>query len=114
SSRFAEVALTRRFHAEDAVAELHHIEIELDDAPLRPRHFDRRGPTRLQPLAHPAPARPEEEILGELLRDGAGAAQPLSAFTIFQRFLDRFAIETAMFSELLILGRDHRDDRDGS
>ena len=70
-----EESLRGGFGAVGAVAELGDVEIDLQDAPLRPAGS--RSSTReigLEPLAKIAAAGPEEEVLGDLLADGAGAA----------------------------------------
>src|SRR5262249_9417580 len=71
----AEVEPARRADAEDAGAELREVQVDLEDAPLRPQRLDPQREPRLEALAHPAAARPEEEVLRDLLRDRARAAQ---------------------------------------
>ena len=56
----------------DAVAHLYRIEIYLHDALLRPKQFDECGEVDLEALARPTAPRPQEYILGRLLRDGRG------------------------------------------
>ena len=95
--------------AVDAAAELDDVQIHLEDALLRPQGLDHDREHGLEALAHEAAARPEEQVLRHLLRDGAGAAQLVAALMRAHRLADRFEIEAGMERKLLVLGGDHRD-----
>ena len=68
--------------------------------------FAKRG--GLQSLAHEAGSR-EEQVLRDLLRDGAGAAQPFAALTVAHRLADGVEVEAGVKRKLLVLGGDDRD-----
>src|SRR5690606_27482546 len=70
----APVAARRRLRPVDAVAELGHVDVDLEDALLRPQQFDPQRVPGLGTLAQPAAAAPEEQVLGQLLADRAAAA----------------------------------------
>src|SRR5262245_52351120 len=91
-----EEALARRLHAEDARAELREVEVDLEDAALRPERLDPDREPRLEPLAQPAAARPEEEVLGHLLADRAGAAHAAAALPLLPGVADRVEVEAAV------------------
>ena len=71
--RFVEIVMRRRVHAERAGAEIGALEIELEDVVFRKPRFQ---PQRQKGLAHLALDRAlvrQEQVLGELLRDGGAA-----------------------------------------
>src|SRR5690606_16364756 len=74
----------RGLRAVDAIAELDDVGIDLEDPPLGPEQLDQQRVPGLDALAQPARRRalplPEEQVLGQLLADGAAAAQPPTAF----------------------------------
>jgi hypothetical protein len=90
----------------DAGAELGDIEIHLEDALLAPQRLDQDGERGLDALAEVTTARPQEQILGDLLRDGRSAATLARLPVAGVGLLDRFQIKTMVIPELLVLGGD--------
>src|SRR5690606_31716812 len=107
--RFAEEVLRGGFHAIDAVAEFGDVQVDLEDALLRPEELDEDGEPGFDALARVARAAPEEEILGDLLRERARAARTLAVRVLAHGFADRFQVEAGVKRELLILRRDDGD-----
>ena len=105
--RFVEEGLRGGFGAIHAAPELGDVQIDLEDAPLGPQRFDQHRVPGFQSLAHPAVAAPQEQVLGHLLRDGAGAARAAAAIGLVQRLLDLREIEAMVFEEALVFGGHH-------
>src|SRR5581483_6278643 len=63
-------------------------------------------------LAHETASVPQEQVLGGLLADRAGAAQAFALISIAGRRVDRFEIETVMKRKFLIFRGHHRQRRD--
>ncbi len=72
--RLAEVAPARGLDPVHARAELGHVEVELENAPLVERPLQLPGEERLPDLSERAPGGREPEVLRELLGDRRGAA----------------------------------------
>lgn len=68
-----EIVLGGRFGTIDTRTHLDDVQVNLHDAFLAPECFNQEGVVGLQPLAYPGTARPAEDILGSLLRDGTAA-----------------------------------------
>src|SRR5690606_29249965 len=94
----------RRLGPEYPVPPLDAVQVHLEDALLGPQGFQQQGEPDFQPLAHPAAAGPEEQVLGHLLAEGAGAAQAAAPAVVFQRIADGRQIEAPVLGEALILG----------
>ena len=105
----AEVALRRGLGAEDAVAPLDHVEVELEDALLRQHRLQQHGDHRLLRLAHVALLGRQEQVLRELLRDRRAARHDAALFLVLlERFLDAVPVEPRVLDEFRVLGGDHR------
>src|SRR3546814_7201017 len=102
----------RGFGAEHTVIPLVAVEVHLEDPLLGPEHFDQRGKPGFQTLAQPAAARPQEQVFGHLLAEGAGAANRAAASVMGQRGLDRTEVEAPVLGKFLILTCDYRDFED--
>lgn len=109
----AEILPGGRLGAIDARAPFDGVQIDLHDPRLAPDHFDQDGEIGLQPFAHIGPARPQEDILGGLLADGRTPAQGAALGVALIGLLDGREVETAMLTELGVLGRDHGADEAG-
>src|SRR5215813_7024547 len=92
--------------AVDAVTPLDHVEIDLEDARLRPAEFDEFGDVGLDALAQEAAAGPEQDVLGGLLRDRAGAAQLAAGTKALERGADLVEIKAVMKAKPGALGPD--------
>jgi len=90
--RFPETALIRRLDPEHAVAQLDDVQVDLEDTAFGPDEFDDDGEVGLQSLADKAAAGSQEDVLGDLLRDRAGAAQAFAVFVLGDRLLDRLEV----------------------
>jgi len=107
--RLAEVALARRARPVDAGAELDHVEIELENAPLGERALDLPGQERLPRLAQRVARRGEPEVLGELLGDGGRPARQLAVpQRVLERVLHLGEREAMVGEEADVLGHQHR------
>src|ERR1700691_3974083 len=76
--RLMKEVLRGRFRSKGPGAELGDIQIDFQYAPLRPAALDQHGEIGLKPLAEVTAPRPEIEVLGHLLADGAGAADAVA------------------------------------
>ncbi len=101
----------RRISAVHARAELHNIEIDLQNAALRPHDLDQHGEIGFERLANKAPAGPEVEVLGQLLGDRAGPAQVSALFP--ERAGKRLEVEAMMLRKLLVFGSDNGNAKIG-
>ncbi len=104
-----EEATARRLHAEDAGSELGHVQIHLEDASLGPGELDPDREPRLEPLAQQASARPQEEVLRQLLRDRARPAQASLFLALFHGLGDGPEVEAPVLAKALILGENDGD-----
>src|SRR5690606_30537393 len=100
----SEEAARGRLCAVDSVTELRDVRIHLQDAALGPQQLDGEGVVRLDPLAQPASAVPEKEVLGHLLADRAGPAQAAAVTARRDHGRDRVEVEAAVARKGLVLG----------
>jgi hypothetical protein len=108
---FVEETLRGRLDTVRAAAELGDVEVHLEDALLAPGQLYHDGDAGLETLAKPALPGPQEQVLGDLLRDRAGAAHAPAALTIGERLVDLFQIEPAVLREALVLSGHHGECR---
>ena len=103
--RRAEVPLGHGRRPVDAVAHLDGVEVDLHYALLAPHQLDEGGEVSLQPFPHPCAARPEEHVLGRLLRDGARAhlALALAPDVVLGGLLYGAEVEAVVRKELGVL-----------
>ena len=95
----------RGLDAEDALAHLGDVEIDLHDPALAPQPLDQQGEARLEALPQPGAPGPEEDVLRHLLADRAAAAQPA---VVRQRRADAVEVEAPVPAEVRVLGRGRR------
>jgi len=100
--------LGRLLRAVDAVAPFDLVEVDLEDAGLRPGELEKLGDIGLDALAQEAAARPQQDVLGGLLRDGAGAAQMAARSEAVECRADLLDVEAVMDAEPRVLGGDDR------
>jgi len=99
---------------EDAVPPLRHVQVERQDAPLGERALELERQHRLLRLAPQAPLGAEPQVLGELLRQGGGAAQrPPLAEAVVGGGLNLVPVEGAVRVEARVLRDQHRLDEPG-
>ena len=105
-----EVAARRGLGAEDAVAPLDQVQVELEDAPLGERALERSARNTSVELARHGVRRvAEEQVLRELLRDRAAAAHHAALLEVAaRRGLDLVPVEPAVLVEGVVLGDQHR------
>ena len=72
----------RRFHAVGAAAEVHPIEVELENVRLVEAQLQPEGQHQFLELAHQGALGGEEDVLGELLRDGRAALHEAAGFQV--------------------------------
>ena len=107
--RLAEIALRRRLDAVGAGAEIDAVEIELDDLGLAELAFQPQRQRHLLHLAGEGALLGQEQVLGELLRDGRAAlrhAAPHHVGVERARHADR--VDAAMRIEAAVLDGDER------
>ncbi len=95
-----EEAFGGRLGAVGAVAELRDIQIDLEDAPLRPEALDEQREVSLEALAEIAAAGPQIQILRHLLADGAGAAHAVAVLIELIGLLDGLDVEPPVLREI--------------
>src|SRR5580704_12717068 len=105
--REMEEAFRGRLGAIRTVAELRDIQIDLEDAPLRPEALDEQREVGLETLAEKAAAGPQIQILRHLLADGAGTAHAVAMLIELISLLDGLDVEPPVLREFLILRGDH-------
>jgi len=98
----------RRFHAIDAITEFRYVQIDFQNPPLRPQNLDQHGKVSLKSLPDKAPAFPKEQILSNLLADGAGASQASTFPSFFQGFSHGLEIKSKVFRKFLIFSGNSR------
>src|SRR5271156_909357 len=108
-----EEALRGRLGTIRAVAELRDIQIDLEDAPLRPEAFDEQREVRLEALAEIAAAGPKIQILRHLLADGACPPDGMAVLVELIGLLDGLDVEPPVLREFLILRGDHGERQIG-
>jgi hypothetical protein len=72
--------------------------------------LDQHREIGLEPLAKIAASRPQEQVLGDLLADGAGAAHRVTMLIERVGLLDGLDVEAPVFGEFLIF-RGHHGQR---
>src|SRR5690606_20887089 len=90
-----------------AITEFGHVDVDLEDAGLRPHQFDQGRIPGLKPLAHPAAATPEEQVLRRLLADRACAPHLPAAFVVPAGLAYGLDVEAVVPGEFLVFGGDH-------
>jgi len=98
-----EEALRGRFGAIGTPAKFRTVQVHLENAPLWPTGLDQQGEVGFQALAEIAASRPKKQIFGDLLTDGAGAADLVAVPVELIRLLDGLDVESPVFRKLLIL-----------
>src|SRR5262245_7789370 len=105
----AEVAPRCRLDAVDAGAELHHVEVELEDPPLGERALELPGQDGLADLPDGIARRGEPEVLGELLGDRRGSPRQLALLDGLRHSAARLVdLEPVVGEEIDVLGDEHR------
>src|SRR3546814_5961618 len=94
--------LRRRLDTVDAGTEFGDVEIDLENALLRPQCFDQDRVAGFDAFAKITAARPQEQILRGLLADGRCAARALRVLVVLARLLDRLDIATLVVVKLLV------------
>src|SRR3972149_8248900 len=94
-------------HPVGPVTKLGDVQVHLEDASLWPEELEEDSEVGFEPLADIAPTFPEEEILGDLLGDGARPADAGPRPLVFDGPGDRLEVEAPVARELLVFGRDH-------
>ena len=111
-----EVGEARRGDAVGADAEIDLVQIELEDLVLGVGALDADGEDGFLDLALDRAVAGEQEVLGDLLRDGRGAlgaavaALHLGLDQLEDGAGDALHVETAVLVEALVLGREERGD----
>ena len=100
---------TRCINSVHSRAELHDVEIDFQNAALRPCELYEHGEIGFESLAKQAPAGPKVQVLGKLLGDCAGPAWVLAIFP--ERLRERLKVESMMVRELLVFGRNDGDGK---
>jgi len=100
-----EESLRGGFRAVSTVAELRDIQVHLQNAPLGPQALDQDREVGFEALAKIAASGPEEEILCDLLADGAGPPHFMAVLVERIGLFDGRHIEAPMLRKLLILRR---------
>ena len=105
----AEVGARRRFAAEDAVAPLDHVQVDLENPALAEAGLEPPRDEQLAQLAHGNARRRQVEVLRQLLGDGAGAAREAAILPVaFERGLDLVEVDAVVIEERGVLRDDHR------
>src|SRR5579871_4446886 len=102
-----EIGARCRLGAEIAMSPIDHVQIDGEDAPLRPERLRQYRDPGFQALADEAADRKQEQAARRLLADGAGAAQPPAPLIGLHRAVYRAPVETVMGTEFLIFRSDH-------
>ena len=83
------------------------IEVDFQNPPLRQHQVDPERQRKLQRLAQPAAARPQEQVLRHLLGDGGTAAHVLEVVGIGHGIADFREVDAVMAAKAAVLGDDH-------
>src|SRR5690554_2816743 len=97
-----------RLNAIDAVTCLNTVQINRQDPFFRPEELDQNGEIGLQPLSQPRRPKPEEEIFGRLLADGACSTGTLTGLVLLECLFNLNHVKTVVIEETLILRSKHR------
>ena len=109
---FPEVPARRRFDAVQAVAEVHLVQVQLEDLLLGVLVLDARGEDHFFHLAPQRLVAREEALARELLRDRAAALRaPPEVQVAQERGADADDVDPTVLEEPLILDREHRLDQ---
>ena len=118
--RGGEILLCSRLHANDTIAQFDDVEIDLQNALLAPKEFDKYGEVCFKELTRVGARRCAKDVLGGLLGDGAAACHNTSVTLVAVERIQHILIrEASMFVETGIFavndGTDHvgRDVLDG-
>src|SRR5436190_12667455 len=99
----------RGFRAPDAIPPLDHVEVHLEYALLRELRLQAARDQQLLQLAERVLVGTQEEVLGELLRNGAGAALELAALPVrLDRVAQLIVIDAVVLPVGVVLGDDDR------
>jgi hypothetical protein len=99
----------RRLGAEDAVTPLDHVEVDLEDAALGHDVLDHHRDQRLLSLAQGRALSRQEEVLGQLLRNGRTARHDPAFLPVFlARLLDGLPVEAFVVGKLGVFRHHHR------
>ena len=108
----AEISARRRLDAVQAVAEVHLVQVHLEDLVLAVHLLEVRREDHFLELPAVGLVAAEEALPGELLRDGAAAFGAPSLLQVLQdRRGDANAVNAAVLVEALVLDRHHRLDQ---
>ena len=102
------ISARRGFGAEVPVPPIDYVEIDGENAPLRPERFLEHRKPGFETFADPAAHRKKKKAARRLLADGACAAQPPAAFIVSHGAVDRAPVEAMMRTEFLVFGSNHR------
>ena len=109
--RLAEIAARRRFDTVQAVAEVHLVEVHLENLLLRVQVLEIRRDDDLLHLARVGLAAGQEGQPRELLRDRAAALRPASRLQVLDDgAADADGVDAAVIEEALILDRNNGVD----
>src|SRR5690606_36605238 len=106
--RYTEVVPRRGLDAEHTRGPPDDLQVYLADPLLGPERLHGQGEPGLQPLAWPAAPGPEDQVLGDLLAQGAGAAQTAAALVVLHGGADGLQVEAMVLGKALVLGGNHR------
>ena len=100
------VVTTRRLRAINTWAPLHHVEVDLENAPFAEDEFGDRYQRDLCAFAEDRAARSEEQVFDELLRNGRSSASAIALQILLGRDLDFMPIEAMVLVEVRVLCGD--------
>jgi hypothetical protein len=104
--RKPEVILRGRFGSIDAGSPLDHIQIKLENAPLRKNPFRQRDDRELDAFSHYRTAGRQKQVSNQLLRNCRSAAFTPISEILLHRISNFFPIEPVMMKEPCIFRRD--------
>ena len=108
-SGLSEVNARSGLAAEDAVAPLDDVEVDLQNPALGERGLEPPGNHQLLELPHRVPGRRQVQVLGKLLRDRAGAARELSFLPIrLERCANLLKVDPFVVEKRRVLRNEHR------
>ena len=104
----AKVRPRRRLRAVDAVAPLDHVEVDLEDARLAQRRLEPPRDEQLAQLAQRVLRRRQVEVLRQLLRDRAAAAEERALLEVpLERLADLLDVDPLVLPEAGVLRDEH-------
>jgi hypothetical protein len=101
------VVTRRRLRTIDTRAPFHHVEIDLQNAPLAEHEFSHGYQGELRTLAEDRAASSKKQVLYELLRKGGRSASAAAFQIIFGSDFDLVPIEPMVLVEARVLRGDH-------